>query len=220
MIGVTRFERRRASGWRNVMHVVELGGGELLIYSPTHIDDATYEQIERLGRVRWLVAPNHFHHLGLARYRARFPDALAVASSQALRRLASKGHLGLRSAEEVELPPAARFLVLPHTKNGETWLSLASDSGRMWLVCDGFFHEPRPVTGVEGFVLRALKIAPGLCIGATFTQLCVADRGRYRDAVLDLLAKERPSGVYFSHGEPLSDDVTARLTTLLVQRFG
>ena len=41
-------------------------GGDLLLHSPIPPTDALRHQLADLGRVRWVVAPNSFHHLYLA----------------------------------------------------------------------------------------------------------------------------------------------------------
>lgn len=59
--------------------VVEQPDGIVLI-SPIAFDDATASAIDALGPVRWIVAPNGFHHLFVDAARARWPDASLVAS--------------------------------------------------------------------------------------------------------------------------------------------
>jgi len=60
------------------MAVIRLSGG-LFIWSPTALTDAVRAEVEALGRVRWLVAPNALHHLHLAAWRDAFPQAQMFA---------------------------------------------------------------------------------------------------------------------------------------------
>ncbi len=224
-----RFVKRRKSGWPQAMHVVDLGGGETLVHSPTWIDDATLAEVRALGAPKYLFAPNHYHWLSLPRYREAFPGAVAVASRTARKRLAAKGNEGLRSVDEAELPSGMRWLVPEGTKSGEAWLSIDGEGGPTWLVCDGFFHETAKVRGVEGMVLRWAKITPGLCLGDTFKRVCLADRAKYMAWVLDALDRERPRRVLFSHGDPfpppgiakhVEGDVVTSLGDVLRARLG
>lgn len=217
---VQGFTRRRPSGWSNTMHVVPLGDGETLIHSPTFIDEQTMTHIEALGTPRVVFAPNHFHHLSLGRYQKRFPSATVAASSEALPRLRARGHEVVQPIDVVSLPSGVRWLVPEGTKNGEAWLSVDGEGGPTWLVCDAFFNETGPVRGVEGALLRFLDTAPALCLGATFKHLCLRDKQRYRAWALDALQREKPRRVLFSHGDPLDQDVTPRLTALLNARLG
>lgn len=158
---VTPFVRRRSSGWPIAMHVVSLADAGVLIHSPTWIDEETISRIEVMGAPRILFAPNHFHHMDLARYRERFPEGIAVASAVAIPRLRARGHDGLRPTEDVRLPPGLRWLIPEGTKSGEAWLAIDGDGGPTWIVCDAFFNEMKPVRGFEGSMLRFGKITPG-----------------------------------------------------------
>lgn len=205
------------------MFVVPLRDGGTLIYSPTWLgDESTFSQVEALGVPRVLLAPNHFHHLSLERFRARYPDAIAVAAKSALSRLQAKGHRGLRDVMEVEdlLPAGSRVLCPEGLRSGETWLSLAGENdARTLLVGDAFFHVLRPVKGVPAFFLRRLHTLPGLCIGDTFRWLAVRDRAAYRRWATDVLAREQPRRLAVCHGEILaSDDLAQRLISLVEAR--
>jgi hypothetical protein len=57
------------------MTVLRLADGGLLLHSPIPIDDPLAAQLEALGPVRHIVAPNKFHHLFLAAARERYPTA-------------------------------------------------------------------------------------------------------------------------------------------------
>ncbi|MBI2388832.1 MAG: hypothetical protein HYV09_04365 [Deltaproteobacteria bacterium] len=214
--GVSRVSRRDPSGWSVDMIVARLDDGAL-VFSPTWVGDATAQVVERLGAPRVLVSPNHFHHLSLPRYRARWPEATAIASDGARPRLLAKGHQGVRALDEVSLPGHVRLLPARGTKTGETWLAVDDTL----VVCDSFFHIAEPVSGVMGVALRALRTAPGLQLGRTFEWLAVADRATYRAWALETLARERPKVIAFSHGAPLRDaDGWKRCSELVERHLG
>jgi hypothetical protein len=60
------------------MFVVRLDDG-LWIHSPVKLDDALAAEVEALGPVRHLVAPNCFHHLHMGPASERWPDARVYA---------------------------------------------------------------------------------------------------------------------------------------------
>ncbi len=57
------------------MTVVRLSDGTLWLHSPVAPDDELCAQIESLGRVAHIVAPNRMHHLYAGDVHERFPDA-------------------------------------------------------------------------------------------------------------------------------------------------
>lgn len=115
------------------MTIVRFGEGQLFIHSPTMIDDQLSAQIEALGEVAHIVAPNLFHHLFFAACAKRYPnaqrwapkglaeklkdelpghhlldDANPVVSSGELEQIALKGH-GIR--ETVFFHSASKTLI-------------------------------------------------------------------------------------------------------------
>ncbi len=220
--GLWLTEKDVGGGWHNAMVVVRLRTGGLLVHSPTRMGDAMLDAIAALGPVEVLFAPNHFHNMGLPRYRERFPEAKVAASAGARPRLAKQGHRDLVDLAEVagSLPEGARFLECEAVKTGEAFLSLEAGGRRHWLVCDAFFHEERPIAGLRGVVLRWLSTCPGLCVGQTFLWLGVADRARYRAWLEATLAREQPERIVVSHGTPYDVGDGAALRDLIARRLG
>lgn len=63
------------------MTVVRLSHRELVVISPIEIDRATTEQLNALGDVKSIVAPNFFHHLFLSHFKNLYPQAKLYAPS-------------------------------------------------------------------------------------------------------------------------------------------
>jgi len=57
------------------MTVVRLANGELMVHSPIRLDDVLAKEIEALGQVGHIVAPNRMHHLFFGPCAERFPKA-------------------------------------------------------------------------------------------------------------------------------------------------
>ena len=55
--------------------LIEVQPGEFLIYSPVPFSEQDLRSIENLGKVRWIVAPNTFHHLWVDKAQHQFIDA-------------------------------------------------------------------------------------------------------------------------------------------------
>lgn len=205
--GARRVSKREASGWGVDAHVVDLPGGGTFVYAPVR------GAAEHYGAPAVILAPNHYHHLGLAEARAAAPQAIACASTTALPRLGKQGHGGLVACADVHVD-GVELLPAPGTKNGETWAFFPER--RLLLVCDAFFHVTQPVTGFTGFALRALRTVSGLKLGRTFVWLALADLATYRAWAEATLARLRPTAVGFSHGEVLvAEDATEQLLAVL-----
>lgn len=57
------------------MTIVRLSDGSLLVISPLDLSPQMRAEIEALGEVRVILAPNRFHYLCLHEYSEAFPDA-------------------------------------------------------------------------------------------------------------------------------------------------
>ncbi len=57
------------------MAVARLSGGNVWVWSPVALTDELAESVEAIGPVRFIVSPNKIHHLFLAEWTSRWPDA-------------------------------------------------------------------------------------------------------------------------------------------------
>lgn len=184
-----------------------------LVYSPTsHPDLAAAVG----GVARVLVAPNHFHHLAIAKYRMAFPDVMVVASDGAQPRLKKKGH-ELRPLSDAKLPDGVRLLPAEGVKTGETWMVVERDGDKVLVVGDAFFNVETPCTGFEGFMLRRLRTVSGLKLGRTYEWLAIGDKAVYRKWALDTIEREKPTAIAFAHGSPLRDASAWKTCAALVE---
>src|SRR6185312_3778789 len=62
------------------MTVIRLANGDVLLHSPTRCTDDLRRQIEHLGRIRHLVAPNPFHWRYIQGWRLHCPEAIITAA--------------------------------------------------------------------------------------------------------------------------------------------
>ncbi|MEO1403880.1 MAG: DUF4336 domain-containing protein [Cyanobacteria bacterium J06635_1] len=59
----------------NRMTVIRLESGDLAVISPIRLSDDLQNQIDSLGRVRHIIAPNLFHYLFASDFKATYPQA-------------------------------------------------------------------------------------------------------------------------------------------------
>lgn len=72
-IGVPVFLRSYDFSTR--MTVIRLPDGGLFLHSPVRLDERLRAELDALGTVRAVVAPNRFHHLFVGDYRVPYPKA-------------------------------------------------------------------------------------------------------------------------------------------------
>lgn len=61
------------------MTLIRLDDGDLWVHSPVALSPGLEAALEGLGRIRYLIAPNMHHHVHLAAWRARYPEAQVFA---------------------------------------------------------------------------------------------------------------------------------------------
>lgn len=62
------------------MTVVRLANGDVVVHSPIRLDDALAAEIEAIGPVRHILAPNNYHHLYAGAVKERYPSATLYGS--------------------------------------------------------------------------------------------------------------------------------------------
>ncbi|QYJ91085.1 DUF4336 domain-containing protein [Shewanella halotolerans] len=68
------------------MTLVRLSNGDLWVHSPIKLSDTIKEQIGTLGQVKYLIAPNHLHHLFLPEWIAAYPSAEVYGTSEVIKK--------------------------------------------------------------------------------------------------------------------------------------
>jgi hypothetical protein len=57
------------------MTIIRLAGGVLMVHSPIHLAQELLFDAGSIGSVRFIVAPNRFHHLFVADWQRAYPNA-------------------------------------------------------------------------------------------------------------------------------------------------
>ena len=102
-------------------------GHMMVISPPCKASDGVFEDLARFGEVGALVPNNGFHHLGLAEWKRRFPNAKCFADEKAAKRIHKKNPDA----------PTPRPISELHGLLGDgVWVSVVPDSkcGELWAV--------------------------------------------------------------------------------------
>ena len=55
--------------------IIRLGNGDLIVHDPCEIDASTKAQIDEIGIVKYIIAPGSYHHLFVADFQKKYPNA-------------------------------------------------------------------------------------------------------------------------------------------------
>lgn len=186
------------------MFVVEAAPGELLLYSPHRFDDDLEIEIRERGDVRWILAPNDFHHMFVADAAARFTDAAVYGTPRAIAKHRDLDFAGeLSAGPPAELPESVAVLQVEGMRFDESLLWLPDDSSLVTtdLLLNVRNPEPWFTRAVLGLLLD-YDDRPSQ--GKEYRWLFVNDRRRYAESMHDLLA--RPfDNLLMAHGEPVTE---------------
>ncbi|MFO0549547.1 MAG: hypothetical protein U0271_14235 [Polyangiaceae bacterium] len=206
-------------GGRARMVALGLEGGGLVVWSPgvPERQGNALEDLRNFGEPRFLLAPNHFHNLGIPHWTRSFPSARVVASERARTRLSKKlpgividGLEGLSRA----LPPGTRLLCPPNAKQGETWLAVERDTLRALVVCDAIVNMQH-----VSIPFKILGFRARLMLNPFFKRFFMGDRAAHRAWMLAELGAHPPNLLIPAHGEMLqgarvADDLRRVVETL------
>lgn len=184
---------------------VPVQGGVAVVSPPSNGPDSMFTELEKHGPVRAIVAPNAFHSLGLAPWKARYPDVPIFAPAQSIARLEKQTKLtGIRPVADMQgmLGDGVEIIDMPHYKTGEALVRWRIDGGYAWYVTDVIFNMPKLPPGLFGLVMRWTRSAPGLRRNALAGLFMVKDKRALYGWLAEQAVKTPPVLVVPCHGEP------------------
>ena len=194
-------------------------GGFAVVSPPSNVPDSVDSDLEERGAVRAIVAPNAYHTMGVAPWKARFPDARVFAPAQSIARVAKKS--GISAIEP--LSSAAKMagselelLDIPHYRTGEALVRFKRGQKVVWYVTDVVMNMPKPPPRFPfKQIFTWTKSAPGLrpnALAATFMM-------KNKKAVYRWLRSEiesaPPTMLIACHGDHVVSDAASRLLEIL-----
>ena len=195
-----------------------LDDGSWLVVSPAiGLPASALDALGQDGDVSALVAPNGFHHLGQATWRARFPKAVSYAPEGALARLAKKAAaVPFRSLGELTLPARIGRHLPEGMKVPDLLLSVRAGDGAVWFVGDLISNTVAgDVKGFPGFMFRLLGGGPGYRFNKVPTMVYLRDKKAWKASVRALFEQTAPTAVVPAHGDPITDDAAAKTRAIL-----
>lgn len=200
----------------NRMTVIRLANGDLLLHSPTRYTDALKRQLEGLGRIAHLVAPNTVHWMHMAEWQRACPGA-TTWGVPGLRRRSQVRRSGLRldfDLGESAPPDWGDTMTLVMVPGGLGFREAAlfhQPSGTLVLTDLVLNLEPPKVPGLVRPVIRLFgSTAPGGMPPPYVRAIFKLRRPAATRAAVRLL-KLRPERVIFAHGHWFESNGTEAL---------
>lgn len=195
------------------MTALPLGGGELALVSPVPIDDTRAHQLEALGKVAYLIAPNLHHNLYLAAASERYPEAHVLVPPGLAARQPT---LRVSGTLDGELPASlAHALDVVHIEGAaalDEYVFFQRASGTL-VVADLVFNVLQP-RGFWANVALWLVGCHGRLGQSRAWRVFVKDPAAMTRSVERVLALPVRTLV-MAHGQMVRDDAHARLTRAL-----
>jgi hypothetical protein len=142
-----------------VMTVARLRSGQLVIHSAIALEESAMQELEALGKVAYLIVPNHWHRLDAARYARRYADAKVLCPPGSRQKVEQVVRV---DGTYADFPGGerVRFEVLEGVGEAEGVMIVEDDEGATLVLSDVLFNMPHR-RGVSGFVLRYLTHSSG-----------------------------------------------------------
>ncbi|HVP29269.1 MAG TPA: DUF4336 domain-containing protein [Myxococcota bacterium] len=183
------------------MTVIRLSGDRLLLHSPVALDRELRAELDAIGRVRYVVAPNRVHHLYAGDVAKAYPDArLWVAPGLERKRpdLVFVAVLGDEPPEEWRGEVLQTFFRGRPYENEVVFLHRAS---RTLLLCDLAFHFGPRTPAPTRLLMRLLR-SYGRFGPSKLDPLLIRDRRAARESLERILAWDFDR-VVVAHGDVL-----------------
>jgi len=176
-------------------------GGVAVVSPPCKVPGESFAELEKHGKVRALIAPNAYHHMGLPEWKARYPEAEIFAPAQSIARVEKQTKLGgIRPlAEAAKLGDRVELVDMPHFKSGEVLVRWRIEGGWAWYVTDVFFNFPELPKGVFGKIMKWTKSGPGFRRNWLTGKLAVKDNGALHAWMAEEAEKKPPKLVVACH---------------------
>lgn len=84
------------------MTVIRLASGLLWVHSPIKLSAELRAEIDTLGQVGYLIAPNHLHHLFIGEWQTAFPESKSYGTQEVLKKRADLSFDAVLTSDGVE----------------------------------------------------------------------------------------------------------------------
>jgi len=181
--------------------------GMVVISPPCRCPEGVLDDVAEFAPVKALVASNAFHHLGLPRWKARFPDAEVFAPAQSIARVEKHTKIdGIRPLVVAAsiTGPRVELVDMPFYKTGEVLVKVSMEDGSAWYVTDVIFNMRKlPPNPIAKIVFGLSRSGPGLRFNNISPLFMMADKSAHRRWITEEFRKDPPRWLIAAHGSTI-----------------
>lgn len=202
-----------------------LGDGQLMVVSPgTGTTDAHWDELDKIGRVTTLLTPGPFHNMGLAAWKARYPDAGLYGTGASITHIA-KAHPTLEALKpltELSLPDGIHLEEHGGMGKPDIFMAITRDDATTWFTNEMITNTADwPGKLPFKFAFWLFKSGPGLNVNTLALKLVKGDKAAARTSVEGKLKSHAPTRLIPCHGGVINDDALAdKLAEVVARRLG
>jgi short-subunit dehydrogenase len=185
------------------MTVVRLSGGELILHSPVKYSDQLRAELERIGPIKFLLAPNIAHWMFLRDWQTRLPQVVTFGPpGLANRRQVRKAGVRVDTEINGETPPAwsADLLTVSVTAPGFSEIELFDKRSRTLILTD-LVQNLNHSTSWDRLAGSLIGVEKPDGKAPIYLRMLLRLGGRATQAAARRLIKLAPERVIFAHGE-------------------
>jgi glyoxylase-like metal-dependent hydrolase (beta-lactamase superfamily II) len=195
-----------------------LDDGAWLVVSPPR--DPSAAVLDGLGGdVSALLAPNGYHYMGQAAWRARFPQAKSYAAKDSLERLAKRSpDIPYEPLEALrgKLPSRIEVLRPEGMKVSDLMVRATSGASTVWYTGDLISNlQKGDISWAVGLLFSLLGGGSGYRYNGVPAMVYMKDRAAWARSVHAAMEKAPPTAILPGHGAPFRDDPAARTKDIL-----
>lgn len=195
------------------MTIIRTAGRRLFVHSPTHLTEDLFEQVETLGTVSFIIAPNRIHYWWLPYWHASHPKAQVWLAPRV--REQAGPHLDLEAKDlsgETGYPWDEEIRTLPVAGEFMTEFVFFHRTSRMLIVTDLIENfEPAKLNRFERVMARLGGVSDPYGSMPRDMRLSFRKQKPQLRAAIEKMISWDPHGIILAHGRWYERDATAEL---------
>lgn len=190
------------------MVIYKLNSGGLLIHSAIALNEAAMLNIEKIGRLEYLMVPNKFHRLDAPLFKERYNYIKVICPAVIRNDVEAKVPVD-NSVEDTTRELGIKYHIPEGFNSGELVYEFDVENGKALIFCDLLFNLEH-FGGITGWLLRILG-STGFFGTTKIGRILMKDKPAIKKLLLKLSETDNLKYILVAHGKPISKDCSIKL---------